>query len=355
MIFEFEDYTVDVCVEKMESLADKKFRCECPPCRIFREYAGSLSADVKKQFHALQLDIESPDEVYDAGIDENGNIQYGGWWNICGKIVKKGGNPCRISDGFEVTFCDDCQYTPKWFRESCCIQMKFIIRGSHLKRLGKEYKAEASTPASKKNTFLYHINDEVCSDLGSFVGGELVKLDSDSVKMNGGNTKCHEADIYVKCPREPNFRKLSLRAARDSDTCFDGIDRMVFTACISPVDSRESDIPEGDGIISYPHGCIKKIRIFESTIAGERDRVMYDSHLMIELESGEKIIFRAEPDGEEMLTVFTDVDDFNIEKYLRVSDIWFVHAAPIFDENNEVIGLKHFYQTETKVRFKIPE
>ncbi len=353
MIFEFEDYTVDVCVEKMKSLADKKFRCECPPCRVFREYTSSLSADVKKYFQVLQLDIESPDEVYDAGKDENGNIQYGGWWNIYGKIVKKGVTPCRISDGFEVTFCDDCQYTPKWFRECCCIQMKFIIRGSHLKRLGKEYKV--GTPASKKNTFLYHINDEVCSDLGSFVGGELVKLDSESGEINSGNTKYHEVDIYVKCLHEPYFRRLSLRVARDSDTCFDGIDRMVLTACISPVKSRRLDSPEGESIISYPHGCIKKIKIFESTIAGESDRVMYDSHLMIELESGKKIIFRVEPDGEEMLTVFTDMEDYNIERYLRVSDIWFVHAALIFDENNEVIGLKHFYQTETKVRFKIQE
>ena len=32
---------------------------------------------------------ENPDEVYDDGTDENGNIQYGGWWNICGKIIKK--------------------------------------------------------------------------------------------------------------------------------------------------------------------------------------------------------------------------------------------------------------------------
>lgn len=355
MIFEFEDLTIDVCVEKMKSLADKKWRCECPPCRIFREYASSLSDDVKQQFQALGLDIESPDEVYDAGKDENGNIQYGGWWNICGKIVKKGENPCRISDGFEVTFSDDCQYIPGWFRDSCCIQMKFIIRGSHLKRLGKEYKSEVSTTVSKKNTFIYHINDEVRSELGKLVGGELVKTRSDSAKIDGGNVKCHEADIYVKCPNESNLRKLTLGAARDIDTSFDGIDRMVLSASLSPVNAKESEILGGAGIVSCPHGCIKKIKVFESTIAGERDRVVYDSHLMIELESGEKIIIRVEPDGGEVLTVFTDVEDFCIEKYLRVSDTWFVRAEPIFDENNEVIGLKHFYQTETKVRLKIPE
>ena len=78
--------------------------------------------------------------------------------------------------------------------------------------------------------------------------------------------------------------------------------------------------------------------------------MIYDSHLLIELESGKKIIFRIEPDGEEVITVFTEVEDCNIEKYLRVSDIWFVHLTPIFDNRNEIIGLKYYYQTETKVR-----
>ena len=62
------------------------------------------------------------------------------------------------------------------------------------------------------------------------------------------------------------------------------------------------------------------------------------------------MIIRIEPDAEEVLTVFTEVDDFNIEKYLLVSDTWFVHPAPIWNENNEIIGLKSYYQTETKLR-----
>ena len=103
---------------------------------------------------------------------------------------------------------------------------------------------------------------------------------------------------------------------------------------------------------SYLAQTIKaqKINIFESTITGEKDRVIYDSHLLIELETGKKMIFRIEPDGEEVLTVFAEVEDCNIEKYLRVSDVWFVHPTPIFDNRNEIIGLKSFYQTETKVR-----
>ncbi len=350
MIFEFEDYTIDVYEEKMKTLADKKHRCECPICSIFREHASTLPDNIKKRFYELGLDVESPDEVYDAGIDESGNIRYSGWWNIYGKIVKKSEKPYQFSDSFEVTFCDDSQYAPKWFRDSSCIQMKFCIRGSHLKKLGKEYCAEADTNGICKNTFMYHINNEVYSELNRFVGWELVRVDCDLIQSNGNQTKCRKANIYLKCPRELNFHKLVLQAARDTDTCFDGIDRMVFAANISPVEEAEENLYHGERVIPYSDTHIRKIKIFESTIAGERDRVIYDSHLLIELEDGKKMIFRIEPDGEEVLTVFSDVKDCDIEKYLRVSDIWFVHPTPIYNDRNEIIGLKSFYQTETKVR-----
>ena len=62
------------------------------------------------------------------------------------------------------------------------------------------------------------------------------------------------------------------------------------------------------------------------------------------------MIFRIEPDGDEVLTVFAEVEDCSIEKYLRVSDIWFVNSARIFDDRNEIIGLRSFYQIETKAR-----
>ena len=46
MIFEFENYTIDVYEEKMKTLADKKYRCGCPPCCAFREYVYTFSDDV---------------------------------------------------------------------------------------------------------------------------------------------------------------------------------------------------------------------------------------------------------------------------------------------------------------------
>jgi hypothetical protein len=186
----------------------------------------------------------------------------------------------------------------------------------------------------------------VCSALKDLAGCELIGIDAGSMPMNDGLTKCRKVNLYIKHPDESDLRMVFLTADRDIDTCFDGIDRMVFGANIFKAE-KELAVDE---ISLCPHGKIQKIKIYESIIAGERDQVIYDSHLLIELESGKKIIFRIEPDGEEVLTVFADVEDCNMEKYLRVSDIWFVHPAPIFDDKNEIVGLKSFYRTETKVR-----
>ena len=346
MIFEFENYTIDVYEEKMKTLAEKKHRCGCPPCCAFREYVHTFSDDVKKLFNELALDLEDPDEVYDFGKDENGETAYVGWWNIYGKIIKNSESPCRISDNLEVTFCDNELYAPKWFQDSPCVQMRAVIRGSDLKRLGKEYWRDTDVFGASRNTFRYHIDEEVCSALKDLVGCELIGLDTGSMPMNDSLTKCHKVNIYIKRPSESDLCLVSLTADRDIDTCFDGIDRMVFTANISKAEMKSA----ADEILPCTHGRIQKIKIFESTIAGATDRVIYDSHLLIEPETGKKMIFRIEPDGEEVLTVFAEVEDYNIEKYLRVSDVWFVHPTPIFDNRNEIIGLKSFYQTETKVR-----
>lgn len=343
MIFEFEDYTIDVYEEKMKTLADKKHRCGCPPCCVFREYAHAFSDDIKKRFNELGLDIENPDEVHDLGKDENGNTAYGAWWNIYGRIIKNSEKPCCISDGFEVVFCDDALYTPRWFQDSPCIQMRAVIRGSNLKRLGKEYSRDTDVLGVIRNTFTYHMDNEVSSALKALVGCEFVGLEPTPMSVNDRKIKSHKVNIYIKHSDEPDLRIVSLTSDRDTDTCFDGIDRMVFSANISKAEAV-------DEIFPCPHRKIRKIKIFESTIAGERDRVIYDSHILIELEDGKKMIFRIEPDGDEVLTVFAEVEDCSIEKYLRVSDIWFVNSARIFDDRNEIIGLRSFYQIETKAR-----
>lgn len=341
MVFTFDDHRVIVDVEKMKTLRDRKPKCECASCRTFREYTSTLSDDVKDQFHALGIDIESPDEVFDIEIDENGNAQYGGWWNLCGEITHKGLSPYVIVNGFEVTFSDDNGYVPKCFEGSDTFQMRFVISEKHLERLGKEYDG-----TSPKSTFIYHISDESVSALDSLIGGVLVRFD--------GALQCQNAALYVKCPGELLLRKLSFQVSRDIDTCHDGIDRMVLSASVSSASTNAVDAASEDGNITLPRECIKKIVLFESTIEGAKDKVIYDSHFMLQFESGRRMLFRAEPDGEEVISVFADIDDFSIENCLRVSDTWFVHPDLWYDEKGQIIGLKHFYGTETKARLMFP-
>ena len=306
-------------------LAHKKYRCQCPPCRTFREYASTLSSDLKHRFDALGLDLENPDEVYDFGKGEKGDPMYVAWWNLYGKI-KNSEKPCCISDNFEISFYDEALYTPKWFQNSPCVQMRAVIRGPNLKPLGKKYWRDKD-----RNTFQYHVSNEVCSALKDLVGCDFVGIDIGSASINNRPIKSHKVNIYIKHPNESDLRMVSLTADRDMDTAFDGIDRMVLGVNLS---KAEIALPV-DEMLPCPYGKIQKINVFESTITGERDRVIYDSHLLIELENGKNMIFRIEPDGEEVFTVFTEVEDCNMAKHLRVSDTWFLHPP---------------YQTQTKVR-----
>ena len=93
--------------------------------------------------------MEMLDEVFDAGTDENGLHRYGGWWNLYGHIVKKGETAYSPADGIDVTFAEEGTCVPRWFQPSC-LQMRFTVKGDHLKRLGKEYRVSTG-----KNTFVY--------------------------------------------------------------------------------------------------------------------------------------------------------------------------------------------------------
>ena len=94
--------------------------------------------------YGVGLNMEIPNEVFDAGADENGRHRYGGWWNLCGHIVQKGGTAYSPADGVNVTLAEDGTCVPKWFQPSG-LQMRFTVKGKHLKRLGKEYHVEAGS------------------------------------------------------------------------------------------------------------------------------------------------------------------------------------------------------------------
>ncbi len=333
MIIKFDEYILDIDVKANFLDKDKLFQCNCFACDTFKEYARTLPGEVKEQISSLGVDIYRPAEVFDL---ENG--EYGGWWNLYGRIINNSQKPYVLCEGVELTFSNDCTYVPAWINKPC-IQARFVMKSPNLIPLEKSYK---SKNIAQKNTFIYNISDSCFKILDNLIGSELCAIYSDSPINN--SYKYHEVNIVTKQWHTEFYQKVSFEVSRDTDTCFDGIDRMMLSVKTADGEHKKNyNLINGGDIIK----CVK---IFESTIEGRNDRVIYDSHILIEMKSGKIIILRVEPDGEAVLTIFTDVDILQMEKYLRVSDVWFADASLIYDENNEIIGLEHFYQTSTRLR-----
>ena len=329
MIDTFDTWQICVDLDAMQSAASKRYLCGCMACRTFAEYVRALPDSVKQPFAALGLHMESPDEVFDAGMDEDGRHQYGGWWNLYGRVVKEGEAPYSPIDGIEVTFVEDGTCVPAWFRPSC-LQMRFTVKGDHLKRLGKEYCARWGTPP--KDTFIYHMDESILAQLQELVGAELIEV---TLAFPIAQSPLFRAvDIVVKRASGNGYRKVSLRVARDLDTYHEGIDRMSLTLHFDDVAAWE----QTGTAVACPCGRIQAIKIFESTIEGEQDRVVYDSHVLLELEGGDCIAFRVEPDGAEAIRPFLPLKAVDTERFLRVSDIWFTEV-------------ESFYRTKTVVRW----
>jgi hypothetical protein len=291
----------------------------------------ALPDSVKQPFSVLGLNMEWPDEVFDAGTDADGRHQYGGWWNLYGYVVKEGEMPYSPIDGMEVTFSKSGSCVPAWFGPSC-LQMRFTVKGDHLKHSGKEYRPQAGTPP--KDTFIYYVDEHTLAQLQGLVGEELAGL---TLASPIGGAPCpffRAVDVVVRCASENGYRKVSLRVARDLDTCHEGIDRMSLTLDFDDVATWE----QANTAASGPRGRIRTIKLFQSTIEGKQDRVVYDSHVLLDLEGGDRVAFRVEPDGMEAIQPFLYLKSADMERFLRVSDTWFTES-------------ESFYRTNTMVRW----
>ncbi|MBQ7339076.1 MAG: hypothetical protein IJW40_11585 [Clostridia bacterium] len=326
MIFTFDTWQISVDLDAMQTAVHWLPLCDCRACRTFAAYVRALPDSVKQPFSALGLDMTNPDEVFDAGTDEDGQNQYGGWWNLYGHIVKEGEAPYAPIDGMEVTFAEDGTCVPAWFGPSC-LQMRFTVKGDRLKRLGKEYHAQGGTLA--KDTFIYRVEESKLAQLQGLVGRELIGVTLASPINGAPSPLFHAVDFVVKSASEDGYRKVSLRVARDLDTCHEGIDRMSLTLHFNGVATWEQTNTDVD----CPRGRIQAIKLFESTIEGEQDRVVYDSHILLELDGGDCMAFRAEPDGAKALQPFMFLKSADMERFLRVSDTWFTEDDPFYRTN----------------------
>ncbi len=130
MIFEFGKYIIDVDIEKTrEFYRSYTYGCTCGGCKNFKEFAEICSDELKNWFNMLGLEVGKPSEVFVNNEEDDNKLFYGGWWHLCGKVIKtdrhtealENGYNAIVSEGyavtedFEVSFHDECHCVPKDF------------------------------------------------------------------------------------------------------------------------------------------------------------------------------------------------------------------------------------------------
>ncbi len=125
MIFELGNYIIDVDVEKTREYyvnpETAPRPCTCTGCRNFREYAKNCPDTLRDFTVSLGIDIEKPYEVYGINETGDGKLLYGGWWHLCGTVIKTDYrigalddgtsailyDAYRVTEDFSVTFSDE--------------------------------------------------------------------------------------------------------------------------------------------------------------------------------------------------------------------------------------------------------
>lgn len=111
MIFKLGNITLDIDVEKtaefhagLQTVAES---CGCAGCRNYDMACGSFPVAVREFFSMLGMDIEKATEIITWYVeDEEGKMYYGGFYHLCGKIIK--GDECWKDNG-ELNLHEICE------------------------------------------------------------------------------------------------------------------------------------------------------------------------------------------------------------------------------------------------------
>ena len=144
MLFTFGNYTVDIDVEKTREtyrkLPSVGQACGCDGCVNFEKAVDVLSAEVRSFFDVLGVDLKRIVECYVNCQTADGALFYGGFCNLCGRLVDgesawvkdsetsgiyDHGRAYYIHGDFCVSFQEECHLIEKAF-EAPIIQMDFM-------------------------------------------------------------------------------------------------------------------------------------------------------------------------------------------------------------------------------------
>ena len=144
MLFEFGKYTVDVDVEKTREFYLQApmitEECDCQGCRNYEKWATSLSAEPKHTMERMGILLEKCPEVYAECPNEDGTLSYGGFYHLCGRIVRgddvwkevaenmrafDANTEVAITENFHIAFTENISLLDKNFPRPA-IQMEIV-------------------------------------------------------------------------------------------------------------------------------------------------------------------------------------------------------------------------------------
>lgn len=114
-------YVLDIDIQKTRSFYQKAdpvtAGCSCSGCRNFEKSFKTLPDEIKRFFDALGIDGKKPAEVYTNTVNADGLVSYGGFYHLCGRLLRGESAWVAVSKDFHVSFVEDCDLVEDDFPE----------------------------------------------------------------------------------------------------------------------------------------------------------------------------------------------------------------------------------------------
>lgn len=144
MLLELGNYILDIDVERTRSFYNQARSitdaCNCQGCRNYVKWALSVSDEPSISFQRMGVALDKPSEIYVNTRNKDGSLFYGGFYHLCGKILKgedvwnEFDSNCRaldearfvaLTENFKIAFSRDIELLEKGF-PTPAVQMEIL-------------------------------------------------------------------------------------------------------------------------------------------------------------------------------------------------------------------------------------